>query len=161
MVLFKKHLKCTCPSTVGMGLPCPQLNCRDAHTESPGCPFSAPLCNQAPAVCGTLRPRVSLKQKNFLKTRKFLVTKCWDISIFSSKAFSQTQAEDSVFFLTVPVRNSLTVSVSVYDFNSNYPWTNNILYLELLITLKLFFTSLLCNPALLYHEDLGAGHYPH
>lgn len=102
MVLFKKHLKCTCPSTVGMGLPCPQLNCRDAHTESPGCPFSAPLCNQAPAVCGTLRPRVSLKQKNFLKTRKFLVTKCWDISIFSSKAFSQTQAEDSVFFLTVP-----------------------------------------------------------
>lgn len=82
-----------------MGLPYPQFNRRDAHTGSPGCLFLAPLCDQAPAVHGTLQ--VSLK-KNFFKTRRFLVINCRSaISTFSSKSFSETPAQYSVFFLTL------------------------------------------------------------
>lgn len=89
-------------------------------------------------------PQVSLKKKNFLKTKMVLVTNCTAIFSFSSK----TGRGFSVFF-----SHSFVVFL-VYYFNLNSPWTNNILHLELIIILKLFFTSLLCNPVLLYHEDL-------
>lgn len=56
---------------------------------------------------------------------------------------------------------SVLMDFSACDFNWNFPWTNHILCLELIINFKLFFTPLLCNTSPLYHKDMGAEHYPY
>lgn len=105
-------------------LPDPQLSHRDAHSKSPDWLFSAvhdpPSCHW--------RRRISLKPKQF-----------WWQTAQPSSPFLQSHSsrlEQGIqcFFLT------LLCVFLVYYFYSNSPWTNNILHLELIIILKLFFT---------------------
>lgn len=148
MALFKKHLKRAWPravlltwdsqvpnSTTGMPTSSPQTDCSlQFVTKHHECHW---------------RRRISLKPKGF-----WLQTAQPSLPLFQSHS-SRLGKRIQCFFLI-----HFCVFLFYY-FNSNSPRINNILHLETIIILKLFFTSFLCNPVLLYHEDLGAEHYPH